>query len=115
MKKIEAFEIWCYRRMMRICYTEHKTNNEVLDMVTSKRASLCIIKKRKTEYFGHLIRMNGLQCLLLEGKVNGKIGKGRARITWMENIKMWTELKYSECVRPAEDREKWKATVVDLL
>ena len=115
MKKIEAFEMWCYRRMMRISYTEHKTNDEVLEMVTSKRALLCIIKKRKTEYFGQLIRMNGLQRLLLEGKVNGKRGKGRPRITWMENVKMWTELKYSECVRLAEDRERWKAMVANLL
>ena len=115
MKKTKAFEMWCYRRMMRISYIEHKTNNEVLEMVTSKRALLCIIKKRKTEYFGHLIRMNGLQRILLEGKVNGKRGKGRPRITWMENIKMGTELKYSECVRLAEDRERWKAMVANLL
>ena len=47
--------------------------------------------------------------------MNGKRGKGRPRITWMENMKLWRELKYSECVRLAEDRERWKAMVAKLL
>ena len=71
--------------------------------------------KRKCEYFGHVIRRNGVQKMLLEGKINGKRGRGRPRTSWMSNIKVWTKLKYAECVRLAEDRGRWKTMVVDLL
>ena len=66
--KLEASEMWIYRRMMRISWTEHKSNEEVLEMTISKRSLIATIKKRKLQYFGHLIRQNGIQRLLLEGK-----------------------------------------------
>ena len=84
--------------MMRISWTEHKSNEEVLEMAISKRSLIATIKKRKLQYFGHLIRQNGIQRLLLEGKTEGKRGCGRPRMMWMDNIKDWRELKYEECV-----------------
>ena len=77
--------------MLRISYTEHKTNEEVLGMMKIKRLLIDSIRKRKAKYFGHMVRQNGLQRLLLEGKINGKRGKGRPRIIWATNIKDWTE------------------------
>ena len=92
--KLEAFEMWIYRRMMRISWTKHKSNEEVLEMTISKRSLIVTVKKRKLQYSGHLIRQNGMQRLLLEGKR----GLGRSRTMWMDNIKDWTELKYGEYV-----------------
>ena len=66
--KLEAFEMWIYRRMMRIAWTEHKSNEDVLEMTISKRSLIVTIKKRKLQYFRHLIRQNGIQRLLFEGK-----------------------------------------------
>ena len=54
--KQEAFEMWIYRRMMRISWTEHKSNEEVLETTISKRSLIATIKKRKLQYFGHLFR-----------------------------------------------------------
>ena len=62
--------------MMRISWTEHKHNEEVLEMTISKRSLMMTIKKRKLQYFGHLIRQNGIQRLLLEGKIEGREGVG---------------------------------------
>ena len=109
----EAFEMWKYRRMMRISWTEHKSNEEVLEMIISK--SLITIKKRNLKYFRHLIRQNGIQRLLLEEKIEGKRGCGRPRMMWMDNIKDWTGLKYGECVQRAKGQIEWISMTANLL
>ena len=115
IKRLEAFEMWSYRRMMRISWTKHKTNEEVLRMANVKRSLITIITKRKCQYFGHLIRRNGIQRTLLEAKIEGKRGRGRPRVMWMDNIKDWTKRNYGECVWLAEDRYKWRSMTVNLL
>ena len=89
--RINAFEMWTYRKMLRLSYTKHKTNEEVLDMLSTEKQLLSTIVKRKCQYFGHIIRQNELQRQLLEGKINGKRSRGRPRITWMDNIKSGQE------------------------
>ena len=101
--------------MLRISYTEHKTNEEVLGMMKIKRLLIDSIRKRKAKYFGHMVRQNGLQRLLLEGKINGKRGKGRPRIIWATNIKDWTGKTYGECLRAAENRQEWRSITANLL
>ena len=65
--KLEAFEMWLYRRMLRISWKEHKTNGEVLHKMETNRSLLnSIEQKRKCQYFGHTIRGNGVQRLLME-------------------------------------------------
>ena len=101
--------------MLRISYTEHKTNKEVLGMMKIKRLLIDSIRKRKVKYFGHMVRQNGLQRLLLEGKINRKRGKGRPRLTWATNIKEWRGQTYVECVRAAENRQEWRSITANLL
>ncbi|KAG1687297.1 putative uncharacterized transposon-derived protein F52C9.6 [Nymphon striatum] len=68
MTKIKAFEMWIYRRMLKISYTEHRTNEFVLRKIEAKRSLMNTIKKRKCTYFGHIMRKeDGLQRLLLDG------------------------------------------------
>ena len=114
-KKIEAFEMWIFRRMLKISYTEHKSNDAVLKLMKTEKQLINTIKQRKCRYFGHLIRRDGLQRLLLEGRINGKRGRGRPRTMWMDNIKEWTKLNYNENIRMAQDREKWRSMVANLL
>ena len=85
--------------MKRISLTEHKSNEEVLEMTISKRSLIVTIKKRKLQYFGHLITQDGIRRLLFEGKIEGKRRCGRPRTMWMDNIKDWTGLKYGECAK----------------
>ena len=97
--------------MMRISWTEHKSNEEVLEMTVSKRSLIATMNKRKLQYFGHLIRQNGIQRLLLEGKR----GHRRPRMMWMDNIKDWTGLKYGEWVQRAKDCIEWRSMTANLL
>ena len=62
-----------------------------------------------------MIRQNGLQRLLLEGKIHGKKGKGRPRITLGNKIKEWTGKNYGECVRAGENRQEWRSITANLL
>ena len=112
--KLETFEMWLHRRMLRISWKEHKTNGEALPKMKTKRSLINTIKKRKCQYFGHIIRGNGVQRLLLEGRINGRRGRGRRRTMWTDNIKEWTKISY-DCIRVAQDRERWRSMTADLL
>ncbi|KAG1683509.1 Serine/threonine-protein kinase MRCK alpha [Nymphon striatum] len=95
MTKIEAFEMWIHRRMLKISYTEHRTNEFILRKIEAKRSLMNTIKKRKCTYFGHIMRKeDGLQRLLLEGKIHGR--RGRPRTAWYHNIKEWTGMRYAD-------------------
>ena len=87
--------MWLYRRMLRISWKEHKTNADVLHKMKTKRSLLNTIKKRKCQYFGHIIRRDGIQRLLMEGRINGRRGRGRPRTMWTDNIKEWTKMSYN--------------------
>ena len=113
--RINAFEMWMYRKMLRLSYTKHKTNEEGLGMLNTEKQLLSNIVKRKCQYFGHLIRQNELQRQLLEGKINGKRSRGRPRITWMDNLKKWTRKSCGNLIRVAEDREKLRFMIVNVL
>ena len=107
--RIEAFEMWMYRKMLRISYQDHKTNEEVLRMVNEKRSLLHTIKRRKCTYFGHVIRGNGLQRQILEGKVEGVRRRGRPRRTWAKDVLEWMDMNYGIAVNTAQKRGKWHA------
>ena len=103
--KLEAFEMWLYMRMLGISWKEHKTNEEVLNKMKTKRSLLNTIKQRKCQYFGHIIRRDNLQRLLMDGRINGRRGRGKLRTIWTDNIKEWTKLPYNDYIRVAQDRE----------
>ena len=78
-KKIEAFEIRTFGRILKISWANHKAYDEVLTIAKCKRSLLNTIIMRKLQYFGHIARNNSLQKLLLEGKVDGKRQRRRPR------------------------------------
>ena len=69
--KINAFEMWIFRRMFRISYLDRKTNVEVLEMAKAKQALLRTIQEKELQYFGHLIQQNGKQKLLMKRNREG--------------------------------------------
>ena len=81
----------------------------------TKRSLLNTIKKGKCQYFGHIIRGNGVQRLLMEGRLNGRRGQGRPRTMWTDNMKEWTKISYNDCIRVAHDRERLRSMTDDLL
>ena len=117
-RKIDAFEMWCYRRMLKISWKDKVSNNEVLQRIQSKMHFRKQMQKRKMEYAGHVMRGSSgqIHLYILEGKVAGKRPVGRPRLTWMNDIVSWSKLKnYEQIKRKAADRSAWRSMVVDLL
>ena len=111
--KITSMEMWLWRRMMRISWTGKRTENSILHKLYIKRELLGHVRKRKLSYFGHLCRYHGCQITktVVEGYVEGWRRRGRPRKQYIDNIKQWTQLTTSQCVRAAEDRSRWKQLV----
>jgi len=105
-KRLNAFEMDMYRRMSRISWTEHRTNNSILEELEPARRFLAEVKRRKLQYFGHVVREDNLCTHVLHGIVAGKRRRGRPRRRWTDNIKQWTGISVAECVQHAKDRTK---------
>ena len=110
MKRLEAFEMWCFRRMLRIPWTDHILNESVLDFLDRDRELLKMVKRRKVSYFGHMVRGPKYTLLrtIMEGKIEGKRGIGRKSMSWLRNIRKWTGLSVEELFRLAPDRERFR-------
>ena len=105
--KIDAFEMWCYRRIGRISWKDRITNDEVLEIINTNRTLLKTVKQRQLRYFGHIKRQNGFLTHALEGKLQGKRPRGRPRTTWMSTISKWTGESKMGCTQMAADRDLW--------
>ena len=113
-KRIEAFEMWALRKMMKVSYTEHKSNEAVLKQANHKRKIKSEILLRKAKYLGHALRRNGFQRGLMESTVVGGRGRGRPRHTWIHNIVKETKMSYGELVRAADDRAVFRRRIEDI-
>jgi exonuclease III len=116
-KKVDAFEMWCYRRMLKISWKDKVTNKEVLHRMQTELHFVKDMVKRKMEYAGHVLRGSSgdAHLQIMEGRLEGMRKQGRPRRTWIGDITDWTRGKnYGELKRLAEEREKWKLMIVDL-
>ena len=117
-KKITSFEIKCYRKILRISWTERKTNASVLEQLGVKAPQLLnLIKKQNLSYFGHIKRHNTLEKLFLEGTCEGRRGRGRPRRRWTLDIGEWMGVSTLEAGRQALERGEfrqgvWEATSI---
>ena len=106
--RLEACEMWFLRKMGRISYKQRKTNEEVLALFETERKLINKIKNRKMSFFGHVKRHDSIIKQIVEGKMNGKRGRGRPRATWADNIKQWTNSSIKDCTKMAKDRGLWR-------
>ena len=107
-KRIEAFEMWTWRKIMKISWRERKSNTEVLNLIKEPRQIIRMMEIRKTKFFGHIMRHNTLITNIMEGKINGKRGRGRPRETNLGNLKKLLSLaSYEDMKRLADNREDW--------
>jgi len=113
-RRISTFEDKCFRKMLKISYREHKTNEyvhqKVKEYVGKYEHLLTIVKRRKMKYFGHVIRHDNLQKTIVQGTVEGNRKRGRPRKNWMSNIMEWSGLHLQQILRRAEDRREWRKT-----
>ena len=122
--KLQATELWFYRRMMKISWVDHITNEEVLRRAGTERKIMKTIRKRQIEFLGHVMRKEGLEELMLTGRVNGKRSRGRQRLTYLESLSKWMTEQVDETeklqvarlkiLRTAKDRELWRTMVVNV-
>ena len=106
--RLRAFELWCYRKMLNIRWTDRTTNEEVLRRINIKVRLLKTIQRRTLKFFGHIVRQEDLQRKLLDGQIEGRRSRGRPRTKWSSNIISWTGLNYIEAIRRANDRSDWR-------
>lgn len=116
IKKIEAFEIWLYRRMLKISWTSRTTNETVLNRMNTRPHLASTIKIRKTSYLGHVMRHKEYEQiqLILEGKIDGKRGIGRKKKSWLRNIRDWTHTSGNDLIHRAKDRENYAILIANL-
>src|SRR6218665_2071333 len=82
IKRLEAFEMWIWRRMERIRWMEHRTNEEILKMVDEKISLIGIIRSRQRNLLGHIMRGDSLLRTIIEGRMEGKKKRGRSWSTF---------------------------------
>ena len=94
LSRLDAFDMWVYRRVLKISWTEKVTNEEVLRRIGTGREILIQFKTRKLQYLGHLMRHNKSQIQLMEGNIEGRRSRGRPRNTWTTDITNTNGMKY---------------------
>lgn len=106
IKNLESFEMWCYRRILRISWVDKITNEEVIRRINNKPEVLLNIKKRKLEYLGHLMRGQKYTFLqnIMQGKIQGRRNPGRRRMSWMRNLREWFGCTTNELFKTAVNK-----------
>ena len=104
--RLEAFEMWTWRNMENISWKDHMTNEYVLDQVKENRKLLNTILEMKKRWLGHILRRDSLVKEVIEGRMEGKRGRGKPRIMMLDDIK--ADETYEKIKRRAMDRECWR-------
>ena len=113
-KKLEAAEMWFYRRMLKVPWTDKRTNKEILQMMEEEQTLLDTIKLRQLKFFGHSMRKNGLENLAVTGMVMGKRSRGKQRSKYTDRLREGLEIDTNiELLRKTRDRETWRSMVAD--
>ena len=110
-KKLEAAEMWFYRRILRISYTEHITNEEVLRRMSTRRQLIFVIRTQQMSFLGHILRHKEIETIVATGKVEGKRSRGRQRLTYCKSLSNWIGISEVEMTRAARERKERSAMI----
>ena len=111
-RKIDAFELWCWRRLLRVPWTARRSNQSILKEISPEYSLEGLMLKPKIQYFGHLMqRTDSLEKTLMLGKIEGRRRRGWQRIRWLDDTTYSMDMRFSKCWQLMMDREAWHATV----